>query len=192
MIVSFVAPSQAVPMGGVTAIYDFANGLARRGHEVHIAHGRFWGRGITSLDEIAWFDFESGIHHHLDPGTGVDLPDGDIIFGTEAPRRMGLPVLLVQGLDMFPKEMEHQAFRTPGLKVCVASWLIDAGLELGVPRERSSTCRWGSITGSSASAPRSRTVPRAWASSITSTWPRDGGPAWPPSSWSTSGCPRPR
>jgi glycosyltransferase involved in cell wall biosynthesis len=136
VIVSFVAPSQPVPMGGVTAIYEFANGLARRGHEVHIAHGRFWGRGITSLDEIAWFDFEPGIHHHLDPGTGVDLPDGDVIFGTEAPRRMGLPVLLVQGLDMFPKEMEHQAFRTPGLKVCVASWLIDAGLELGVPREQ--------------------------------------------------------
>jgi L-malate glycosyltransferase len=136
VIISFVSPSQAVPMGGVTAIYEFACALARRGHEVHLAHGRFWDRGIDSLDEIAWFDFDPGVRHHLDPGGGVDLPDGDIIFGTEAPRRMGLPVMLVQGLDMFPKDMERQAFRTPCLKVCVASWLVDAGLRHGVPPEQ--------------------------------------------------------
>jgi glycosyltransferase involved in cell wall biosynthesis len=123
-------------MGGVTALYEFANGLSRRGHEVHIAHGAFWGRaGVTSLDELGWFRFEAGIRHHFGEGP-IDLPDGDVIFGTDAPARMGLPVLLVQGFEMFPKEMERETFRARCLKVCVASWLVEVGAEYGVPSDQ--------------------------------------------------------
>jgi glycosyltransferase involved in cell wall biosynthesis len=123
-------------MGGVTALYAFANGLSRRGHEVHIAHGAFWGRqGIASLDELAWFRFEPGVEHHLGEGV-IPLPEADVIFGTDAPARMGLPVLLVQGFEMFPKEMEREIFRAPCLKVCVASWLVSVGTEYGVPPDQ--------------------------------------------------------
>jgi glycosyltransferase involved in cell wall biosynthesis len=132
MIVSFVCPSAPAPMGGVTALYEFANGLSRRGHEVHIAHGAFWNRpGIASLDELAWFRFEPEIVHHLGEGS-IPLPDADVIFGTEAAPNLGRPVLLVQGFEMFPKEMERAVFRTPCLKVCVASWLVNVGIEYGV------------------------------------------------------------
>jgi L-malate glycosyltransferase len=132
MIVSFVCPSAPTPMGGVTALYEFANGLSRRGHEVHIAHGAFWGRpGVTSIEQLPWFRFEPGVEHHFGEGA-IPLPDADVIFGTAAPSHLGLPVLLVQGFEMFPKEMEREIFRAPCLKVCVASWLVAAGAEYGV------------------------------------------------------------
>lgn len=133
MIVSFVCPSAPTPLGGVTVLYEFANGLSRRGHEVHIAHGAFWGRpGISSIDELPWFRFEPGIVHHFGEGV-IPLPDADILFGTTAPANLGLPVLVVQGFEMFPTEMEREVFRTPCLKVCVASWLVGVGARYGVP-----------------------------------------------------------
>ena len=136
MIVSFVCPSSPAPTGGVTAIYEFANGLSRRGHEVHIAHGAFWGRpGVASLDELAWFRFEPGVEHHFGKGE-IPLPDADVIFGTTAPGHLGLPVLLVQGFEMFPKEMEREIFRSACLKVCVASWLVQVAAEYGVPPDQ--------------------------------------------------------
>lgn len=136
MIVSFVCPSAPTPMGGVRALYEFANGLSRRGHEVHIAHGAFWGRpGITDLDQLSWFRFDQGVEHHLGEGD-IPLPDADVIFGTAAPAQMGLPVLIVQGFEMFPKAMEREVFRTACLKVCVAGWLVGVGATYGVPPEQ--------------------------------------------------------
>lgn len=136
MIVSFVCPSARQPMGGVTAQYEFANGLRRLGHDIHIAHGAFWGRpGIKSLEEVPWFQFEPGIHHHFGDGD-IALPPADVIFGTGAPPELGLPAVLVQGLDMFPPAMEQAVFRTPCLKVCVASWLVEAGARYGCPAEQ--------------------------------------------------------
>jgi glycosyltransferase involved in cell wall biosynthesis len=120
-------------MGGVTALYEYANGLSRRGHDVHITHAEFWGRpGIASLDELRWFDFAPGITHHFCQGA-ITLPPADVIFGTGGDPDNGLPVLLIQGFEMFPKEMERAVFRTPCLKICVASWLREAGMQYGVP-----------------------------------------------------------
>jgi glycosyltransferase involved in cell wall biosynthesis len=140
MIVSFVCPSVSTPVGGVTALYEFANGLSLRGHEVHIAHGpphaAVWGDGITSLEEISWFLFEPGVHHHVGPDAVASLPAADVFFGTASPRELGLPVLIVQGFEMFPKEMEREAFRTPCLKVCVAGWLIRAGASYGMAEDQ--------------------------------------------------------
>lgn len=136
VIVSFVCPSAPAPMGGVTALYEFANGLSRRGHTVHIAHGAFWGRaGVTTMEELSWFRFEPGIEHHLGAGA-IELPAADVIFGTGAAAHLGLPVLVVQGFEMFPERLERQVFRTPCLKVCVASWLVGVGARYGVPAEQ--------------------------------------------------------
>jgi len=137
VIVSFVCPSPPGPLGGVTALYEFANGLSRRGHEVHIAHGAFWGRRIASLDELSWFRFEPDVQHHLDPDAEVvPLPEADIIFGTGAGPEYGLPVLVIQGFEMLFEEIERASFRTPCLKVCVAGWLVGAGMRYGAPEEQ--------------------------------------------------------
>lgn len=133
MIVSIPCPSQPVPMGGVTVLYEFANALARRGHEVHLLHGRFWGRQIESLDDLAWFDFHPDVRHHVDVGQQLALPEADVIFATEAPEWAGLPVLVHQGRHMFPTEVEQRLLAHPCLKLCVASWLVQDAVDHGVP-----------------------------------------------------------
>jgi glycosyltransferase involved in cell wall biosynthesis len=120
-------------MGGVTVLYEFANALARRGHEVHLLHGRYWGRSIDSLDDVAWFTFEPSIVHTIDDGSGIALPRADVVFTTEAPPEAGLPVLLHQGRHMFPPDLERELFAKPSLKVCVASWLVQDAIDHGVP-----------------------------------------------------------
>lgn len=141
MIITFPCPSAPYPIGGVVAQYEFANGLARRGHEVHLVHAEFMNCRIESLDDLAWFRFEPGIVHHLIPGGELYAPDGpgphsDIMFGTGAGPEFGLPVLLVQGFEMLTPDLEREAFRTPCLKVCIASWLVDVGVHFGMPRDQ--------------------------------------------------------
>lgn len=144
MIITFPCPSSPVPIGGVTALYEFANALARRGHEVHLVHADFFGCRIDGLEDLSWFAFEPAVRHHLLEldgldgldGLGARLPAADVIFGTGAPRASGLPVLLLQGFEMLYPWIERDAFRTPCLKVCIASWLVDVGVFFGVPPEQ--------------------------------------------------------
>lgn len=136
MIIGFLCPSAPHPVGGVLSIYHLANALQRRGHEVHIGHLAVWDRKITSLDEIPWFDFDPGIVHHFDGDLIDPHLSFDVVFGTGAPAELGLPVLLVQGVDMLYPWLERRAFRAPGLKICVSSWLVDVGVRYGAPAEQ--------------------------------------------------------
>lgn len=148
VIVSFVCPSGPTPTGGVTVLYEFANALARRGHQVHLLHGEFWGRRIRSLDELSWFAFEPEVEHHLVApgdsfGPGGNLPTSDIIFGTGNPIEEGLPVLLVQGYEMIYPWEEESAFSAPSFKICVASWLAHVGQQYGLPADQFSVVGLG-------------------------------------------------
>lgn len=136
MILTFCCPSDARPVGGVTVLYELANGMCRRGHTVRIAHLPAWGRRIASLADLSWFDFEPDIEHFLvEDRTDPSLPPSDIVFDRGFPDRLGRPVVVVQGVEMIPVELERAIFRTPGLKVCVASWLIEEAVRrYGVPR----------------------------------------------------------
>lgn len=136
MIITIACPSAPHPVGGVTALYEFGNGLARRGHEVHLFHGQFFGFRIEGLEDLAWFRFEPGVHHHIADQASRELPEADIFFGTGSAPELGLPVLLLQGADMLFPWLERAAFRTPCLKICIASWLVDVGLRFGVPPEQ--------------------------------------------------------
>jgi glycosyltransferase involved in cell wall biosynthesis len=135
----FVAPSPRHPSGGVAVIYEIATALAGRGHEVHLYHVNFFGATASNLDELAWFTFPDEITHHFTPEGPRDLPsipDGDVFFGFSFDRQMarqsGVPVVLIQGYRMFDDTIERHAFHAPCPKVCVASWLVDVGVELGV------------------------------------------------------------
>lgn len=143
MIVTFVCPSASFPIGGVIALYEFANGLSRRGHQVHLLHGEFLGNRIDSLDEISWFRFEPEIEHHMvEPGQS-ELPHADIFFGPSDRPELGHPVILVQGIEMMRLDVERDSFRTPCLKICVASWLVDIGRRFGVPPGQSEVVFYG-------------------------------------------------
>jgi glycosyltransferase involved in cell wall biosynthesis len=123
-------------------IYELAACMARRGHLVHLYHVGYFQADVTSLDDIDWFSFpEVGdlVHHFPPPGT-VDpesIPAADVIFGysteEQMPEHTGLPVVLIQGYKMLGEARERHAFTAPCPKVCVASWLVEVGRDLGVP-----------------------------------------------------------
>ncbi|MCH7788542.1 MAG: hypothetical protein IH940_03780, partial [Acidobacteria bacterium] len=136
MRVSFVYPTAQSVTGGIAVLYQFANGLARLGHEVNFLHGPNLPGRIESLDELPEMCIGHGVTHHLvDALTDPDLPSGDVIFNQAAPPRLGLPATIVQGHRMLSDEMERVSFVGPGIKICVATWLVDIGLEMGAPRE---------------------------------------------------------
>jgi glycosyltransferase involved in cell wall biosynthesis len=121
------------------ALYEFANGMVRLGHEVHMLHFGLHGDGIKSLEEIEWFRLEEGIHH-IFPGTSqkTGLPDADFIFwyNEKVQKRKGLPLTFIQGYGVFSQEVEDRAFRSPCPKICTAAWLVDVGKQLGVPEQQ--------------------------------------------------------
>jgi glycosyltransferase involved in cell wall biosynthesis len=137
VILNFAYPSSPDRTGGVTVLYELANACARRGHEVRFAHGPLTPYRIRSLDELPPFRFEARIEHYLvDRLDDPRLPAGDVVFGGTAPRRLGLPVDLVQGFQMLRADIERDLYRSPIPKVCVASWLVDVGLAHGSPPDQ--------------------------------------------------------
>jgi len=117
--------------------------MAARGHDVHLFHAEIYGQAALSTDDIPWYEFAPAIRHHFPGLGGADrnaVPEADIIFGYSSEREMppqaGLPVVLIQGYRMFKTDVEQAAYRAPCPKICVARWLIDVGVSLGVPREQ--------------------------------------------------------
>jgi L-malate glycosyltransferase len=137
VILNFVYPSSHHRTGGVIVLYELANGLARRGHDVHFVHGPANPYRIRALDELPPFRFEEGVRHHIvDTLDDPALPEGDLVFFVEAPRRLGLPVGIVQGYRMLGNDLESSLFRAPAPKACVASWLVDVAIRYGAPTEQ--------------------------------------------------------
>jgi len=135
MIVSFVYPSGPRRAGGVSVLYELANVLARRGHEVHFIHGPAINERVDRLDDVP-FRFDCRVRHHLaDSLDDPALPVSDVVFGV-APERLGLPVNLIQGFRLLAPHWDEMAFRRREPKVCVARWLVEVGRSYGVPEEQ--------------------------------------------------------
>ena len=137
MRVNFVFPSGPQWTGGVIMLYELANGLAARGHEVHFLHGPATPHRVGSLDELPAFAFHPDVVHHLaDDLDDPSLPAGDVVLHPAAPARLGLPVAVIQGHRLIPYAMEEAAFRVRAPKLCVATWLLEVGRRFGVPDEQ--------------------------------------------------------
>ena len=133
MIVQFVYPTTGGVTGGEAVLYEMARALSRAGCTVNFLHGPAWPNRIDSLDRVPSVAVGDGVHHVLfDDLRDPALPSGDVIFNSSAPRRLGLPATIVQGYRMLSEEWERDAFRAPGPKICVASWLQDVGATYGV------------------------------------------------------------
>src|SRR5262249_17746267 len=101
VIVNLIYPSSHHRTAGVVVLYEIANGLARRGHEVHFNHGPWWAERIESVDELTHFAFEPNVQHHIvDTVEDAHMVDGDVVLHPKAPRRLGEPVVIVQGFRM--------------------------------------------------------------------------------------------
>jgi glycosyltransferase involved in cell wall biosynthesis len=159
MIISFPVLTLTRPMGGAIPPYETANAMRRRGHSVHVLHVGME-KQIRSLDDVRWIDFEEGIEHFF-PGAGrtpagdlrpdLDeitlgsggrlawlasyLPAADFIaaYDDKIPLSHGLPFVFMQGYRPHAPALEDQVFRSPCPKVCVSKWLIDIGMQKGVP-----------------------------------------------------------
>lgn len=137
MIVNFVWPSSAQYTGGVVVLYEFANALASRGVDVQFVHGPATPWRVDRVEDIAWFDFDDRIRHLIvDDLDDPSIADGDVVFAPSAPERLGLPVAMIQGHGMIAPEWERESFRLRGLKLVVASWLVDVGARYGAPAEQ--------------------------------------------------------
>lgn len=137
MRLTFLWASTNIPAGGVTVLYEFANALARRGHDVQFVHGPWNEHRISSLDELDHFEFHESISHYLiDTFDDPRMPSGDVVFYGQAPAHMGLPCPIVQGYGMFGAALDNDPLRSQSPKVCVAHWLTDVGRGLGVPTEQ--------------------------------------------------------
>lgn len=142
MRVTFVVPTARIPIGSATSLYQLANGLARRGHEVHVFHVRILGGAevgypLEAVEQLTWVDFEASIQHRVGETLDVSaLPDADVVtcFDPRLPHRCGRPVVFVKGYGFFG-EVEDAMLRAPAPKLCVARWLVDVGVEKGIPEE---------------------------------------------------------
>lgn len=137
MIVSFLVPRVPAPIGGITTVWEYAQGLGRLGHEVHVVHVGYPERGFeVGLDEIDWFAFTDDAQHHvLDEWDESKLPEAEVAVCTlyDAPADRGLPVWMFSGRGMTPVEIEERLLAIPGPKVCPSRWLREVAIRAGVP-----------------------------------------------------------
>jgi glycosyltransferase involved in cell wall biosynthesis len=150
--VTFLVPSTSRAIGGVISVYEFANGLRRRGHHVVLVHLPVVEGHITSLDDIAWFSFDPRVEHRLVASVDeMQLPPADFVeltalsFFADAwpadaparvPRAAGRPFLFVQAFRYLAAHIEAAAIRTPCPKLCIAHWMIDALRKEGIPDDQ--------------------------------------------------------
>lgn len=136
MILNFVYPSSWMRAGGVTMLFEFANALADRGHEVHFVHGPAMPTRVDRVQDIP-FRFDPRVQHHVvDTLDDPSLVAADVAFSSVAPARLGLPAAFVQGFRLIGPEWDRAVFRARCPKICIATWLIDVGLAYGVPPEQ--------------------------------------------------------
>lgn len=145
MRITIAVPSIGRVAGGAFVLYQYANHLHRRGHEVHVCHLFFTPEPKQPLMEnAAWFSFDEGLHHHCvamaqaprstDGPLFETWPSDVMIGGGELSAGYGLPVGTVQGRTFGISTLS--ADRMDGPLVCVSRNVIDERVAEGVDPDR--------------------------------------------------------
>lgn len=153
----FLMPT-TLPVGGYKVAYEYANGLAQRGHQVTVAH-RFlphqnagYLRNLIRLCKWkifkriwfpAWFAFDPRVKVTLIKEIDAhSLPDADLIFATawetailvaQLPPRCGSGCYLIQHFETWSgnKEQVLDTWRLPLKKFVISRWLEKIATEIG-------------------------------------------------------------
>jgi glycosyltransferase involved in cell wall biosynthesis len=146
MRLTFVVPGSRQPIGGAVALYQFANAMRRRSHDVQLVHIGVIGDSqhdfhrlsdpVRSRDDLAWMPFDSRIAHEFPERFDERaLPPGDVVFfyGDRLPARCGLPVIPIQGQGALASRAEELLFFAPCPKLCIGRWLMQTLRDMGVP-----------------------------------------------------------
>jgi glycosyltransferase involved in cell wall biosynthesis len=190
MRLTFVLPYfSRRPIGGLRVVYEIANVLARRGHEVTAVHPRglpdvalkhdLRSRASRLVDRavalrgVPWMSVDPRVRSiHVSPVDDRSIPDADVVFATSW--QTAKPVLgLAAGkgrkhyivMDFYPyiapRPVLEESWRSGMRIAAVSRWLADLVLEAGVRREDVT-----SISNGVSSVHRSSTKPGARAPSI--------------------------
>lgn len=155
MKLTVLLPSYAEePVGGFRIAYDYAAGLARRGHRVTLLHPgamsrpaslreralwiRWWMRRHLRRRRLApWYAFPTGVRFRLVPWyVPGRLPAADALLATAwetaevaaaAPPAAGRGCYLIQHFEDWSGDAARieATFRLPLRKVAIARWLVD-------------------------------------------------------------------
>lgn len=107
------------------------------GHQINVVYGKIDPKHLPTRVP-PWFHLDERVKLiFVDESNTDDLPDGDAVFSNEKrlPPEKGHPFTLIQGYGVFDKSLDDGLFKTPTKKICVSRWLLEKGLELGVPPE---------------------------------------------------------
>ncbi|WP_277294587.1 glycosyltransferase family 4 protein [Streptococcus hyointestinalis] len=152
MKVTFCLPEiSQVPMGGYKIIFEYANRLQERGHEVAIVFltHNVWSRltsnnkiksivgRIRGRNEPSWFYLNPAIKKIMTPYLdGREFPDADFIFATavttaqivkDLPSRCGKKCYFIQDFETFilPEDKVVETYQYDFLNFTVSNWLSD-------------------------------------------------------------------
>ncbi len=162
MRISFCLPQHGKgPIGGFKVVYEYANGLSARGHEVHVVHpalllpdspplvkaarlGRFVQRGLTGdWRPGSWFKVSDRVQMHWVPSLHERyVPDSDVVVATGwqtaewiarySPRK-GRPYYLIQHYENWsgPEARVEATWRLPFRHIVIAKWLAEYSRQRG-------------------------------------------------------------
>lgn len=161
MKITFILPMfLESPAGGFKVVYEYANRLAQRGHEVTVVHPRNQSRqeGVREwVKSHLWAWRLRWRHKSIPPWFGLDgrvrvlltpdlrerfIPDGDVIVATALGTAFAVAsysgskgggCYLIQSYETWQGEEEavRASWRLPLRKVVVSRWLLEVARELG-------------------------------------------------------------
>lgn len=162
MRIGFLLPGRgARPAGGYKVVYEYANRLTRRGHEVSVVHpwscsppasareairARIWAArwGLRRSRVAPWFRFEDGVELRVITYPAIEkLPPADVLVATAwhtapwiaegASARGAGGAYLIQGYETWDGDVESvdATWRLPLQKVVISHWLEEIAAELG-------------------------------------------------------------
>lgn len=148
--IHFVLPNLATkPGGGTKVMYEYANRLSLRGHNVHIYYSSsrpyramrspVWFKWLKSVlvnyFRPHWFDFNPGVKRHIVPDiTDRYLPDADIVISTwwemayrihDLSPQKGIKFNLIQGYEIWSgyKKTVEESYLLPINHLVIAHYL---------------------------------------------------------------------
>lgn len=152
MRITFCLPEiSTVPTGGYKIIFEYANRLSERGHEITLVFltNNVWNRvtknckiksivgNIRGKKNPSWFKLKPTIRKIMTPYLdGRDFPEADFIFATavttanivkEMPEKYGKKCYLIQGFEtwLLPESKVIETYNYGFLNITVSKWLCD-------------------------------------------------------------------
>lgn len=160
--ITFILPGAGyAPVGGYKVVYEYANHLWQRGHQVAVVHPAYvqkrsgpkeiarsmaryvYRKTIAGYTPERWFDVNPTVRLLWVPFPSARyIPDGDAVIATawqtaewvaDLPPSKGSKVSLIQGLETWYglTDRVFATWRFPWRRFAISQWLIDVAKELG-------------------------------------------------------------